>query len=120
MQQNKEYVSIANALYALLDYSERVTLKYVQLKGGWTINDQLAHAHSEISEVYQAIRHGEGINRVISENIDVIFDAITLPVVIRLNAGLTISDLKVIMSGELNATMNRLESRIAQLTNKQT
>ena len=44
----------------------------------WTMADQIAHAHSEVSEVFQAIRHGESKERVKEEIADSVYSALTM------------------------------------------
>jgi NTP pyrophosphatase (non-canonical NTP hydrolase) len=44
----------------------------------WTMADQIAHAHSEVSEVFQAIRHGENRERIKEEIADSVYSAITM------------------------------------------
>lgn len=81
---------VAYLVRAMVNWADIVTTKFIEKNGGvWDINDQIAHVHSEISEVFQALRHNEGSERVFEEAIDTLFSAITLLTIIRLNQGIT-------------------------------
>lgn len=70
---------VSSALFTLLQFSEKVTKAHISKRGGvvWTPNDQIAHMHCEVSEVFQALRKKEGIEREIHESIDVIMSCLT-------------------------------------------
>lgn len=56
------------------------TLMYIKKKSNnkiWSIEDQILHTHSELSEVYKEIRDGN-VHTLVHEIIDVIFSAFTL------------------------------------------
>ena len=55
-----------------------VTVAMQDKLGTWEMSDQIAHAHSEVSEVYQAIRHGETNTRVLEEICDSMLSALTM------------------------------------------
>ena len=56
----------------------RCTDNYKRQLGAWSIQEQIAHVHSEVSEVYQAIKHGESRDRVLEEICDSILSSITM------------------------------------------
>ena len=59
----------------------KVTLGHIRRRPTqtiWPVSEQLAHVHSEVSEVYQAMRHGEGRHRIREEMTDVVYAGITL------------------------------------------
>ena len=62
----------------LLENSSKITSKYAELTGPWSVAAQIAHIHSEVSEVYQAVRHGESRERVLEEIVDVFLTTFTL------------------------------------------
>lgn len=80
-----------------------VTQHWVQKKGWWAMDTQIAHAHSEIAEVYQAVRRNEGETRVLEEICDSILASLTMAHV----AGFT--DDEIVASMEY--TLQKIERR---------
>ena len=62
----------------LLSQSEKITKEYERLSGRWNAPLQIAHIHSEVSEVYQALKHGDERDHVLEEVADVFLSAFTL------------------------------------------
>ena len=65
----------------ITDITLPYTLKYIEKKNDgkvWSIDNQLLHAQSELSEVYSAMRDREGIERILHEVIDVIYKLINI------------------------------------------
>lgn len=63
-----------------LERARSVTLAHFRNQGGhgWGLDSQIAHAHSEVSEVYQAKRHEEGAARILEEICDSILACLTM------------------------------------------
>ena len=51
---------------------------YFKRWGIWSLGEQVAHVHSEVSEVYQAKRHNEGNARILEEICDSVLSSITM------------------------------------------
>lgn len=67
------------------------------------MSDQIAHAHSEVSEVYQAIKHNEGRARVLEEICDSILSTLTIAYV----GGFTDKEIM----DRMEFTLQKIESR---------
>lgn len=82
-----------------------VTEAHIKKHGSiWSLNDQIAHAHSEVAEVYQAVRHGESSERVLEEICDSIYSALTMAHI----AGFTDSE----VMDELETVLRKIEGRV--------
>ena len=55
-----------------------VTQHWFDENGAWPLDTQIAHAHSEVSEVYQAIRHNEGRFKMLEEICDAVLASLTM------------------------------------------
>ena len=82
----------------------KVTEGHIEREGIWGLNDQIAHSHSEVSEVYQAVRHGESGERILEEICDSIYAAVTMAHI----AGF--SD-KALMD-EMETVLRKIEGRV--------
>ena len=82
----------------------KVTDGHITKSGEWSLNDQIAHAHSEVSEVYQAIRHGETTTRVLEEICDSIYASLTM----AHTAGFTDAEIMCAME----ETLQKIENRV--------
>ena len=67
---------LSKSLLTTLDLSRIITQKYIDKYGLWSMEKQLLHIHSEISEAYEAQRSGN-VNNMIEELIDIILSATT-------------------------------------------
>jgi NTP pyrophosphatase (non-canonical NTP hydrolase) len=72
-------------------------------KGSWSMDSQIAHCHSEVSEVYQAIRHNEERARIGEEICDSILSAFTMAHI----AGFSDGELGALME----LTLQKVEKR---------
>ena len=71
----------------LSDAALSYTLMYIKKKNAgkiWSVQNQILHTHSELSEVYEEIRDDVDLNRLVHEIIDVIFSAFTLSNIVGL------------------------------------
>jgi NTP pyrophosphatase (non-canonical NTP hydrolase) len=81
-----------------------VTEGHMQKHGSaWSMDSQIAHAHSEVAEVYQAIRHGESSTRVLEEICDSIYSALTMAHI----AGFTDAEIMT----EMEEVLRKIERR---------
>jgi NTP pyrophosphatase (non-canonical NTP hydrolase) len=70
---------VENILFSyFLQRGRKVTDAWFAKKGRWDMDSQIAHAHSEVSEVYRAIRKNEGRYKVLEEICDSILSALTM------------------------------------------
>lgn len=84
--ENLPYKQMKESTQTLSNCCLAYTLLHTKQKNHvWSIEEQALHVHSEVSEVYTAIRKGESINRILHETLDVIYSAFTLLNIIRLN-----------------------------------
>ena len=87
-----------------LDRCRMVTAAHIRNRGSpWGMDSQIAHAHSEVSEVYQAIRHGETRERILEEICDSIYSALTMAHI----GGFTDAE----VMGALETTLQKIEGR---------
>ena len=70
---------------ALLQTSDGITRQYEQLSGRWDISSQIAHVHSEISEIYQALKHEDGREHILEELADGFLSLFTLANMLEVN-----------------------------------
>jgi hypothetical protein len=99
----------------LLDYAETSPHVYDNLKDRKTVNDRIAHTQAEVSEIYLAIQHKEGTNRIISECVDVLLSTASLMVLLQKNSLMSPQDFRLKLLGELAQTVERLDQRIVEL-----
>lgn len=76
------------------------TRAFQQKKGAWSLSEQIAHTHSEVSEVYQAVRHDEGRARILEEICDSVL------------ASFTMADVAGFSQFELSAMMERTLQKV--------
>ena len=93
-----------------LQRCRRVTVAHMSKKGSWTIFEQICHAHSEVSEVYQALRKFEGRPRYLEEICDSVYASLTMAHV----AGFSESEL----IGGIQHTLEKIERRVASTAQK--
>lgn len=70
----------------IFDRTKKVTDHYIRTNGEWSPQEQIAHIHAEVSEVWYVLRnkdqrYGVGqtlINHFLEENSDVILTVVTL------------------------------------------
>ncbi len=67
-----------NLLVELLARARAVTQRYIEKNGIWPTGEEIAHIHSEVSEIYEALKHNESKERVLEEMADVIFTDLAL------------------------------------------
>lgn len=89
---------------------QKVTDVYTKSYGRWTLQEQIAHVHSEVSEVYQARKHHEGDIRELEEISDVILSGLTLFAIVG-------ADEEAIMQALLDK-LSVIEQRTAKLESK--
>jgi len=92
----------------LLDELRKVSKAHMKRhKGKWSIEDQLCHTHSEVSEVYRAYQKGTAFfvlkQAIIDEIFDVCFSAITCAHLLKFDD----SDLLL----GLHHTLNKIKRR---------
>ena len=98
------YTIVPDTVEYWLSRCRAVTEAHVKKQGStWSLNDQIAHAHSEVAEVYQAVRHGESPERVLEEICDSIYSALTMAHI----AGFTDSE----VMDELETVLRKIEGR---------
>ena len=63
---------------SILEESRQITEEFEKLSGRWNWDQQIAHVHSEVSEVYQAIKHNDELKHIYEEMADVFLSFLTL------------------------------------------
>ena len=103
-------MSVENTLFSFfLERCRAVTQHWWDKRGAWSLDTQIAHAHSEVSEVYQAVRHNEGREKMLEEMCDAVLALITMMHV----AGFT--DLQIM--DEMELTLQKVELRAGIASN---
>ena len=108
-----ESTDLESCINTFLMYTKKITDTHMDQreKQGksriWSDDSQIARIHEEVSEVYRAIRKGEGKERKIHETMDIIFAAFTLLV---LDTDLKFGDVDI----ELQQVCRKLEERYSK------
>jgi NTP pyrophosphatase (non-canonical NTP hydrolase) len=99
-------VSEEKSFRDFLEEALSITDEWEKLNGRWSYNDQIAHTHSEVSEVFQAVKHGEGRQRELEEITDAVLAALTMAHVWRFSN-------RELMQ-QFERTLDKLRGRIAE------
>ena len=78
---------------------------YERFKGRIGLDSQIAHAHAEISEVYQAVQHGEPRERVLEEVVDTLLS----PYGLARHFGFTDAEIAVSIGKKLKVLDERMK-----------
>ncbi len=110
---NHSKIAVSDALCLLLEFSNEITQAHIAKRGAgpWEYDSQIARMHEEVSEVYRALRKGEGIDRVVEECIDSIMSSLTLLSLIKARCDADGATLNHIVTRQTYDVVDKLRKR---------